>query len=87
METVRQVIDGKVLGKVLALPKPMQSMVVEVVIRPIKKTTKPELTRVQLLSKLKGSHTEALTGILKASSEMTLDDYRAERRAKYERAN
>jgi hypothetical protein len=86
METVRQVVDGRVLGKVMTLPKPMQNIFVEVVVTPLEKPTKPKMTRAQLQAKLKGSHTEALFGVLQNDS-TTLKDYRAERRAKYERVD
>ena len=87
METIRQVVDGRILSKVISLPKPMQSIFVEVVITPTEKQSKPTMTRSQLKAKLKGSHTEVLSGALHNNSNMTLEDYRAERREKYERVN
>lgn len=87
METIHQVIDGRVLNKVVTLPKPMQDMLVEIIVTPIRKQVKPRLTRSALLAKLQGSHTEALSGIIQASDNKTLEEYRSERRAKYERAN
>ena len=87
MEAIHQVIDGSILNKVITLPKPMQDMVVEVIIKPVKKQSKPRLTRSELRAMLKGSHTEALTGIISNSGDMSLKKHRAERRAKYECVN
>jgi hypothetical protein len=87
METIRQVVDGRILSKVISLPKPMQSIFVEVVITPTEKQSKPTMTRSQLKAKLKGSHTEVLSGALHSNGDMTLEGYRAERREKYERVN
>ena len=84
MEAIHQVIDGRVLNKVVTLPKPMQDMLVEVIVTPVKKQSKPGLTRSALLEKLQGSHTEALSGAIQVSEDKTLEEYRAERRSKYE---
>jgi len=87
MEAIHQVIDGRVLNTVVTLPKPMQNMLVEIIITPAKKQPQSRLTRRALRAKLQGSHTEALSGSIKANENKTLDEYRAERRAKYERVN
>ena len=87
MEAIHQVINGCILNKVITLPKPMQNIFVEVIIKPAEKETKPKITRSELRAMLKGSHTEAITGIIKTTEDISLDEYRAERRAKYECTN
>ena len=85
MEVVHQFIDGKILSQVITLPKPMQEMLVEIVVKPAKKNEASSLSRSELSKLLRGSHTESLTGALVASDNMTLKELRAERRLKYER--
>jgi len=46
--------------------------------------SKPILTRDELRNQLRGSHTEFLSGVLLPQPDMTLEELRAERRAKYE---
>ena len=87
MQTIHQVIEGRILNQVIALPKPMQDIFVEIIIRPARKQVKPTLTRSELRSRLRGSHTESLSGIIKANSDIMLKDLRAERRVKYECAD
>ena len=87
MEAIHQVVDGRILNKVITLPKPMQDMLVEVIVTPVKKQSKTRLTRNALREKLQGSHTEALSGAIQVSEDKTLEEYRTERRFKYERVN
>ena len=87
MEAIRQIIDGKILNQVIALPKPMQEILVEIVVKPVEKKARPRLTRSELRKRLRGSHTESLSGALKTNASMTLKELRAERRLKYERVD
>ena len=89
MDTIHQVVDGKVLNQVIVLPKQMQNILVEIIVRPaaVKATHRPKLSRSELRALLSGSHTEALSGAIKTNTNMTLEEYRAERRRKYECAN
>jgi hypothetical protein len=52
----------------------------------VKKAEK-KITHAELLSKLHGSHTEYLTGVLPVNQDISLDEYRMERRKKYDCAN
>ena len=85
METIHQVIEGKALSRVIDLPKSFQNILVEITVKPSVEKVKPMLTRDDLRAKLRGSHTEALSGILKQQPNITLEEIRKERRAKYER--
>ena len=87
MEVVTQVIDSTLLSGIISLPKRFQNKRVEVVIS-IKdeEKTLPPLTMSDIDAMVKGSITESLTGAIPQSGK-TLDDYHAERLAKYERAN
>ena len=87
MEAVHQVVNGRVLNRVIKLPKAMQDIFVEVTVKPAEEQKNPVISRNELRAKLKGSHTESLSGVIKGSKEMTLEEHRAERRSKYERAN
>lgn len=86
MDTIHQVVDGRVLNQVIVLPKQMQNILVEITVRPAENQVKPKaaLSRSRLRAKLRGSHTEALSGVIKTDSNMTLKELRAERRSKYE---
>ena len=85
MHTVIQVVDGRVLGQVIALPKALQDVRVRITIAPIVETKTQQLTRSALCSRLKGSHTAALTGVLKQAANVDFKELQAERRAiKYE---
>jgi len=84
METVHQIVDGKVLSQVIDLPIPMQSILVEVTIKPAEKQVKPKLNRNKLRAYLHGSHTEYLSGVLSSQADVTLEKIRLERRMKYE---
>ena len=58
MNSISQVVEGRVLGQVISLPKALQESMVRITVVPIadknvKKTTK--LTRAMLKEKLKGS--------------------------------
>jgi len=87
MEAIRQIIDGKILNQVIALPEPMRNIFVEIIIKPANKQVKPLLTRNELRKRLHGSHTESLSGVLQASTNLRLKEFRAERRLKYERVD
>ena len=88
MNSISQVVEGRVLGQVITLPKSLQESMVRITIVPIadkevKKTKK--ITRKMLQDSLKGSQIEALTGILKDAKDIDLKEMQAERRAlKYE---
>ena len=88
MEAMRQIVEGSLLNQVIALPKSLQNILVEVTVKPVIEEAKPEkLTRNMLRAQLQGSHTESLSGILPADMDMTLEELRKERRTKYERAD
>ena len=83
MEAVRQVIDSKLLSGIIPLPKRFENKKVEVIISlNEEKSILPSLTMKDIDAMLKGSITESLTGVIPQSGK-TLDDYRAERLAKY----
>ena len=84
METVHQIVEGKVLSQVIDLPIPMQSILVEVTIKPADNQVKLELSRNKLRAYLHGSHTESLSSVLPLQSDVTLEKTRLERRMKYE---
>ena len=87
METVRQVIDSRLLSGIITLPRRFLNRKVEVVITlEESKAILPSLTIGDIDAMLKGSITESLTGAI-PQSDKTLDDYRAERLAKYECVN
>ena len=84
METVRQIIDSSLLNGVIALPKGFQSKRVEVIVLlREEKAIPPSLTISDIDEMMKGSITEKLIGVIPQTG-MTIDDYRAERLAKYE---
>ena len=87
METIRQVVDGKILSQVITLPVPMRDSLVEIIVTPFDGQEKPALTRSGLRARLQGSHTESLSGALPSQADTTLEEFRAERRLKYERAD
>jgi hypothetical protein len=80
MEAIHQVIDGRILNQVISLPKPLQEVMVEIIIKPAATKSKLTMTRSELRARLRGSHTESLSGALRANTDMTLDELRAERR-------
>ena len=85
METIYQVVEGKVLSQVINLPKSFQNILVEITVKPSAEKTKPMFTRGNLRASLHGSHTESLSGILKQQPDnINLEELRRERRAKYE---
>ena len=86
MQTISQVVEGRVLGQVIALPKHLQDVKVRITIAPIAEKKTQLLTRSSLRSRLKDSHTAALTGVLKQAANVDFKELQAERRAKkYER--
>ena len=87
METVRQVVDSTLLNGIIPLPKRFQNKRVEIVISlNEEKPPLPSLTINDIDAMMKGSVTESLTGVIPQSGK-TLDEYRAERLAKYERTH
>ena len=84
METVHQIIEGKLLNKVVDLPKSLQNILVEITIAPAVEKSTPILTRNELRAQLHGSHTESLSGVLQTQVEINLKELREERLAKYE---
>ena len=87
MESVSQIVDGRLLSQVITLPKTLQNILVEVTVKPASQNTKqPILTRNTLRKQLQGSHTESLSSVLPSIS-LSLDELRAERRMKYDNHN
>ena len=87
METVNQIVDGRLLSKVISLPESLQNILVEVTVKPADQNEiQPNLTRNMLRKSLQGSHTKSLLGIL-PSADLSLKELQAERRAKYENHN
>ena len=85
MAAVRQIINSSMLNHVVPLPEHMQNIQVEIVITAIQQNhTKRLMTQEQLLAQLNGSHTQALSGVISADNDFSLDELRAERRRKYE---
>ena len=85
MNSISQVVEGRVLGQVITLPKSLQESMVRITIVPIadkevKKTKK--VTRKMLQDSLKGSIVEEISGILKDAGNIDLKEMRAERREK-----
>ena len=87
MEAVHQIIDGKILSRVIDLPKSLHGMLVEITVKPINEQRKPLFSRSNLREQLRGSHTESLSGIINPQNEVNVDELRKERRAKYERVD
>ena len=87
MEAVRQVIDSSLLSGIIQLPQRFHNKKVEVIVSlDEEKADLPALTINEIDAMMKGSITETLTGIIPQSGK-TLNDYRAERLAKYECSN
>jgi len=87
METVSQVVDSKLLSGIIALPKRFQNKKVEIIVSlNEEKTALPKLSMNDIIAMKKGSISELLTGSIPQSGK-TLDEYRAERLAKYEHTN
>ena len=85
MQTISQVVEGHVLGQVISLPKELQDSKVRITIAPIAKSVPKKTTRAMLRESLKGSHTEALTGVIKNAENIDLKKMQEERRSmKYE---
>ena len=87
MEAVHQIVEGKVLSRVIDLPKSLHEMLVEITITPIKEKGKPLLSRSKLREQLRGSHTESISGVIKPQMKIDLEELRKERRTKYERTD
>ena len=83
MESVRRIIDSTLLNGVIQLPKGFKNKKVEIIVfHKDDKTDLPILTSRDIDAMLKGSITESLIGAIPQLT-MTLEDYRAERLAKY----
>ena len=82
METVSKIVEGKVLSKVIELPKSLHDILVKVTITPATENTNPTISRSELRKKLGGSHTEHISGILKAVEDVDIEKLREERRIK-----
>ena len=87
MDAVTQVIDSTLLSGIIPLPKRFENKKVEVVVSlNEEKTALPKLTMSDIDAMKKGSISESLTGAIPQSGK-TLEDYRAERLAKYEHSD
>jgi len=87
MDAVTQVIDSTLLSGIIPLPKRFENKKVEVVVSlNEEKTVLPKLTMSDIDAMKKGSISESLTGAIPQSGK-TLEDYRAERLAKYEHSD
>jgi hypothetical protein len=87
MEAVKQTIDSKLLSGVISLPKNFQNKKVEIIVfLNENEITMPKLAMSEINKMLKGSVTESLIGSVPQSG-MVLEDYRAERLKKYDRAD
>jgi len=87
MEAVTQIVDSTLLNGIISLPKRFLNKKVEVIITlSEEKKDMPSLTIADIDNMIKGSITESLTGTIPKTGK-TLDDYRAERLAKYECVN
>jgi len=86
MESIHQIIEGKVLSQVINLPKSFQNILVEITVKPSAEKTKQTITREDLRAQFRGSHTESLSEVLKqhidADSDVNLEELREERRTK-----
>ena len=73
MESIQQIVDGKILSQVISLPESLRSILVKITVTPATEKPKPTtLTRSQLRNQLHGSHTESLSGVLQSAEDMTL---------------
>ena len=87
MEVVRRVIDSNRLNGVMPLPKYFQNKKLEVIVFvKDEKINLPSITKGDIDAMLKDSVTESLIGVL-PRSDMSVEDYRAERLSKYEFAD
>jgi hypothetical protein len=88
MQAISQVVEGHVLNQVISLPKALQETKVRITVVPIFEKKAQKTTRAMLRKSLRGSSTEALTGVLKDISSIDLNEIQAERRSlKYERTH
>jgi hypothetical protein len=83
----RQIVSADALSDVISVPQAFKNKRVEVIIREAPKTVSaPKIDMEDIGRMMGGSITESLIGIVPNSGK-TLDDYRAERLSKYERAD
>jgi hypothetical protein len=84
MEAIRQIVDGRLLSDIIALPRHYQNKKVEIIVIPMEEESgKLSFTRDEIDEMRKGSITEKLIGALPDIGK-SLEDYRAERLSKYE---
>ena len=87
MDAVTQVIDSTLLNGIIPLPKRFENKKVEVVVSlSEEKAALPKLTMSDIEAMKKGSISESLTGAIPNSGK-TLEEYRAERLARYEHSD
>ena len=87
MEAVKQIVDSTLLAGIIPLPKRFLNRKVELTVTlNEEKSALPSLTINDIDAMMKGSITESLTGSIPQSGK-TLEDYRAERLARYECTN
>jgi len=87
MDVVTQVIDSTLLSGIILFPRRFENKKVEVIVSlNEEKTAIPKLTMSDIDAMKKGSISESLTGAIPQSGK-TLEDYRAERLARYEHSD
>ena len=88
MNSITQVVDGRILGQVISLPKALQNTKLKITVVPVapiapaEQDKAPKLTRAMLKEKLKGSIVEEISGVLKDAGDIDLKEMQAERRMK-----
>jgi hypothetical protein len=83
----RQIVSADALSDVIAMPRVFRNKRVEVTIREVPEVASvPKIDMTNIEHMMDGSITQSLVGIVPNSGK-TLDDYRAERLAKYERVD
>jgi len=68
MEAVHQIVEGKILSRVIDLPKSLHGMLVEITVKPISEQRTPLFSRGKLREQLRGSHTESLSGVIESQN-------------------
>jgi hypothetical protein len=83
----RQIVSAEELSGVIAIPQIFENKRVEVIIREAPESSPaPKIDMPDFENMLDGSITQSLIGIVPDSGK-SLEEYRAERLSKYERAN
>jgi hypothetical protein len=84
MEAVRHIIDSSVLDAVISLPASLRHKKVEIIVMPTaEESSIPVMSASMLDDMLEGSLTQSLLGSV-PHSDISLDEIKAERLAKYE---